>query len=84
VFGNRVCCDVCRHPAGRTVTGLDLSRPKLGRVRIETEDELTLSLFNEICQTIAKRLRRGLDQPPLTVCLSFAPAENFGTLLALI
>lgn len=69
---------------GRTVIGLDLSRPKFGRVRIETEDELTLSFFNEYCEAVAKGLMRSLDQPPLTVCLSFAPAENFGTLLALI
>lgn len=59
-------------------------RPKLGRIGVEAENELTLPFFNKRCEAVAKGLMLGLDQPPLTVCLSLAPAENFGTLLAAI
>lgn len=69
---------------GVTVHGLDRDWPELGRVRIETENELALPSGDQISEAVAKGCCRRLDQPPLTVCLSFAPAENFGTLLALI
>lgn len=59
-------------------------RPKLGRVGIEAENELTFPFLDKRCEAVAKGLNLRLDQPPLTVCLSFAPAENFGTLLAAI
>jgi hypothetical protein len=51
-MNNRLAC---------TVNGLDLLRPKLGRVGIEAENELTLSFLNECCKSVPKGLRRGLD-----------------------
>lgn len=90
----RPLCCIVSVGTGRAVRGLDRARPKLGRVGIETEDELTLSFLNERSETVAERLgpewpgpvglRLILDQPPLTVALSFAPGENLGTLLAAI
>lgn len=75
---------VNRRLAGDAVNGLDRRPPESGRVGVETEDELTLSFLNERGEPVAERLRAICDQPPLTVFLSFAPAENRGTLLAAI
>lgn len=68
----------------RSAGCLDCRIPEFRRVRIEAENELTGPFFDKRCESVAKGLRLSLDQPPLTVCLSFAPAENFGTLLAAI
>jgi hypothetical protein len=73
-----------RRLAGDAVDGLDRRPPEPGRVGVETDDELTLSFLNERGEPVAERLRAICDQPPLTVFLSFAPAENRGTLLAAI
>ena len=80
--GNRLCSKLVGWLAA--VHGLDRVRPKLGRVGIEAENELTLSFLNERCESVAKGLKLTLDQPPLTVALSLAPGENLGTLLAAI
>lgn len=82
VSRNRRSGTACR--SGAAARGLERPGPEIGRIGVEAEDELTFPLLNERGEPVAERLSVLADQPPLTVCLSFAPAENRGTLLAAI